>query len=461
MKKLEKKYMDRLNEIINSIQESDLLTAYLEEEDEETYKSLIEKFEPEIETLYEEVALEQPLQLNALEDAMLDDGLEGLFMPRLLGYNMLRGEINDSFKFVRSQDNVGKVLNAICNNSNFDYLTHRIGQSVQIAFALSSDIWTTSFIEKLPSKRQKQYLLTQKLEKYLHVHERKMGYNSYVRQFAKFNFYTTEFPEDKVQQKALFHEIAAFLKYRAEINKHNESFIPHFMEYLDNEEFHFTKEHTVILGLVINYFDLPKSDQKKMSLILNKLRDASNFNDVYFNFLFERFNSKLKLNSDSDKRVASLVDFKKADDDLTRYYTMASVLASKGFIHEDSIEAVRFASSMYEGMSLFNDCVRRLVLGYFTRLISNLDVDSYQDYFEMDKYYRAYMDIFSNEQFNQDLKGLSMKYLKSLLNIYPDKRGRDYQDIKKFFTAQFREYGYFKDKDISEIFKTKRIRKEA
>jgi hypothetical protein len=461
MKKLEKKYKDRLDEIINNIQGSEVLSNYLDEEDEENYKLLIEGFEPEIEALYEEVANEQPLQLIALEDALLDDGLEGLFMPRLLGYNMLRGEINDSFKFVRSQENVGKVLNAICNNSNFDYLTHRIGQSVQIAFALSSDIWSTSFIEKLPSKRQKQYLLAQKLEKYLHVHERKAGYNSYSRQFSKFNFYTTEFPVDLVQQKALFYELSSFLKHRAEINQHNDSFIPEFIEYLDNEVFHFTKEHTIILGLVVNYFDLIKADQKKMSIILNKLRDADNFNDVYFSFLFERFNSRLKLNSDSDKRVAALVDFKKADDDLTRYYSTASVLASKGFIHEDSIEAVRATTGKYEGMSLFNDCLRRLVLGYFTRLISNLEVDAYQDYFEMDKYFRTYMDIFANEQFNQDLKALSMKYLKSLLNAYPDKRGRDYQDLKKFFTAQFREYGFLKDKDIAEIFKSKRVRKDV
>jgi hypothetical protein len=456
MKPLDKSYMERLDEIAEAIQESDELATYLEEEDEESYKSLIEAYEPSIEALYEEVSMEEPLQLIPLEDALLEDRFEGLFLPRVLGYNILRGEVNQQTKFVRSQERVDKVLKSICESANFDYLTHRIGQSVQIIFALSSDIWATNFIDRIPFKKQKQYLLTQKLEKFIHEHERKLSFTSYARQFSKFRFHTTTFPNDMVENRALFYMMSTFLKSRAEINEYNTSFVPQFIKYLNDESFHFSREHTLILGLLINYFDIEKKEQAKLKDILNKLRDASNFTDVYFNFLLELFQSKLKLNSDCDRRVAEFVDFKKADDDLTRYYSMTSTLVSKGFMHDDSIEAVQKVYGQYEGMSLFNECVRQNVLGYFSRLLSNLEPESYNEYFETDKYYRIYMGIFGNEQFAQALKALSMQYLKALLKTYSDKRSREYQDVRKFFSHQFLEYGFMKEKEVAEYFKTKR-----
>jgi hypothetical protein len=290
----------------------------------------------------------------------------------------------------------------------------------------------------------------------LHEHERKAGFNSYSRQFAKFRYHTTVFPTNALENRALFYMMSTFLKSRAEVNEHNSSFVPQFVLYLNNEDYHFTREHTLLLGLLINYFDLDKKEHDKIKAILNKLRDASNFTDVYFNFLLERFNSRLKINSECDKRVANFVDFKKADDELTRYYTMALTLASKGFMHENSIDSVQKVYGQYEGMSIFNECVRQMVLGYFSRFISNIEVDAYNDYFEIDKYYRVYMGIFNNEQFAQNLKALSMSYLKKLQKHHEDKRSKEYQEIRKFFSHQFSEYGFMKDKDITEFFKTKR-----
>ncbi len=461
MKLLNKLYQQRLKEIAAAIQESDTLAAYLEEEDEALYKTLTEEFEPELETLYDEVAQAEPLQLFALEDAMLSDEFEGLFLPRLLGYNVLRGEVNDRIKYTRSQERFGKVLHAICESANFEPLRRRIGQSVQIGFALSSDIWITGFVDRVQNKKIAQFLMSQKLEKYMHEHERRTGYRLYSQQFDKFNYHTTEFPTDLTSQQFLFHSMSAFLKARAVINEYNQNFIPEVIAYLEDEQFHFTREHTEILGLLVNYFDMKKTDLDKMSKILNKLRDADDFNEIYFSFLLDRFNSRLKLTGESDKRVASLVDFAKADDDLTRYYTVASELASKGYIHDDVIEKVREIYGMYEGMSLFSDCLRNMVLGYFSRFLQNIEPGDYHEYFELNKYLVIYMDIFSNQQFNQHIKELCYAYVKKLIRTFTDKRGRDYQDIKKFASAQFVELQFMKEKDVVELFKTKRKKATA
>jgi len=461
MKALNKLYEQQLKDIAESIQSSEILAEYLEEEDEELYKSLVETFEPQIEAVYDHVALTEPLQLLALEDALLDDSFEGLFLPRLLGYNVLRAELDETFKYTRSNDRLGAVLQSICDSANFEYIKNRTGQSIQIGFALSSDIWITGFVDNLSNKKIKQYLNAQKLSKYIHLQEREKGYKLYLLQFAKFNFYTTEFPTDMTTQRLHFHTLCTFLKERAVINENNPSFIPEYIKYLENELYHHTREHTIVLGLLINYFDLKKQDQDKLAKVLNKVRDADDFTDTYFNFILERFNSKLKLTSDSDRRVASLVDFKKADDELTRYYTMAATLAEKGYMHEDTIEQVREVYGMYEGMSLFNECVRMLVLGHFDRFINNLEPSDYQEYFELDKYVRVYIEIFSNQQFNQKVRDFSISFVKKCLKVFTDKRGKDYQDIKKFISHQFAELQFLRDKDVAEIFKTKRKKRTA
>jgi hypothetical protein len=70
------------------------------------------------------------------------------------------------------------------------------------------------------------------------------------------------------------------------------------------------------------------------------------------------------------------------------------------------------------------------------------------------------MKIFANQQFNQDLKELSMKYVKKLLKHFTNKRDKDYQDIKKFVGATFPDFGFLKEKDVKELFKTRRKRRK-
>ena len=123
---------------------------------------MTEAFEPHILDLYKVVADKDPLQLVALEEALLDPAFEGMFLPRIIGYSVLRGEIDENYKYRRPQDHFKKILNAICESSNFDYLKLRIGQTTQIGFALSSDIWLTNLLDHISNKKVKSFLLSQK-----------------------------------------------------------------------------------------------------------------------------------------------------------------------------------------------------------------------------------------------------------------------------------------------------------
>ena len=96
---LDAKYQKELDKIKSGVQKSEALALYLDEEEETHYLALREAFEPQILSLYNQVAKDNPLQLMAFEQYVLDEGFEGLALPKLLGYAVLRGEINENYKY--------------------------------------------------------------------------------------------------------------------------------------------------------------------------------------------------------------------------------------------------------------------------------------------------------------------------------------------------------------------------
>jgi len=267
MEALDKKYLSELEAIKTKIQASENLEKYLDEEEDDDYKALAAEIEPEIQELYLRVANDNPLQLESFEKELLDDGYEGLYLPKVVGYSVLRGAVDANVKYRHPQDHFREILIDIANSANFEMIKQRIGQSVQIGFALSSDIWITNLVESISNKRVRGFLESQ------------------------------------------------------------------------------------------------KSDH---------LRVAAN-------------------------------------------------------------RAIAF----------------------------NLDTDSYAEYFQITKTFILYVNIFSNQKFNQDVKDLSLRYIKRLIKTYTDKRGRDYQDIKKFVKSTFLDLNFMTDKQLVELFKTKRKKKEA
>ena len=125
MQALEDKYWDQLEALAQNIQASPTLATYLDEEEEELYNQLRQEFEGRLSELHHQVAAEAPLQLAAFEKAILDPSFEGLYLPRVLGYSVLRGEINDNHRYVRPNDHFKEVLLAICRSPHFEMLRKR------------------------------------------------------------------------------------------------------------------------------------------------------------------------------------------------------------------------------------------------------------------------------------------------------------------------------------------------
>lgn len=460
MYELDQQYLEELETIAAEIQESDELARYLDSEEEEDFTRLKELYEPRIAHQYEKVAKDNPLQLISFELVLLDPIFEGLFLPKILGYSVLRGEVNEQVKYVRPQEHFKDILLAICQSTNFEILKKRIGQTIQIGFALSSDIWITNLINSITNKRIRYYLQGQKLDRYRRDADRKVGLDRYLNQFRNDYFHTADFPTTAADLPVLFNPLKNFLIHRASVKVNNSSLLEPLDSLVSNEALYGTTEHMQVMAIYAMFYEQTEASRKQLSTIFNKIREkTAGFGERFLHFLMElHHHPALKILPEADKKMSTIVD-KTYNDKLSEYYQLLDIVHDKGYINEEAHEAVRVFYNKHEGMSTINECVRQTVFQYFNRFISNLEERHYPDLFDISKQFPIYMRIFQNEQFNQGLKDLSMHFVTRALTRFVDKRGKDYQDIKKFVSSAFVDFGFLKEKEVVEMFKTRRKKK--
>lgn len=459
MYELEQKYIDKLEDIAGEIQKSEILEKYLEEEDEMYFNELKDQFEPRIAAVYKEVADNDPLQLLSLELVCMDEAFEGLFLPKILGYSVLRGTIDNNFKYLRPQDHFQEVLIAICNSANFDIIKNRIGQTVQIGFALSSDIWITNLINEIPNKRVRFYLQAQKIDTYRDPRERKRGFLKYQRQFNNENFLTADFPESEEELVLQFAQLKSFLLFRSTPGRFdNSSIFPALFEFLKNDSLIGNHLHAQIAVVTGMFIDLNQNHLDELKKVLKAIRTkADDFSDLFFKLLLELQQSEhYQITPEGDLRMASILEKGSSKEEIMDYYELVTAIHQSELGDQKVLDAIQVFTLQHDGLSIINECVRRTIYGYFSRKIHALSPSEYTDMIEATKLYPVFMRIFENEQFNKLLKDLSMSYVTKLLAFYTDKRGRDYQDIKRFVSVNFVELNFLSDKEATELFKTKR-----
>ncbi|MBN8677196.1 MAG: hypothetical protein J0M29_03165 [Chitinophagales bacterium] len=459
MQPLDEQYYDRLNDIAAAIQESENLTLYLDEEEDEYYNALRSEFEPMLSALHHQVASEAPLQLVTFEKYLLEPPFEGLYLPRVLGFSVLRGEINDQYKYVRPNDHFKEILLAICKSVHFDQLKKRIGQSITVGFALSSDIWITNLMSLVENKRIRYFLQQQKQDRFRDQKDREDIYRRYSNQFRNEQYHSADFPKTLGEMKANFSALRQFLLKRFETGAGNASLKAQILGFLDTKEFQATEEYLEMLAICGNFVELDPAERKAFATHFERERRSfQEFDLRYLRFLVTLYQSP-GIDATNDERVSQAID-KLYKDRIADYYRIADKIHSLGYVHPDAIEAVQEFYNNHEGLSVETECLRQLVITYFARLIKGLSEREYNDYFELTKIFNLYMKIFGNQKFNQDVEKFSMDYINKLLRTYTDKRAKDYQDIKRFVSTQFVDFSFLSDKEVVEMFKTRRKRKK-
>lgn len=460
MVELDKKYQDQLDEIKTKVQESPVLAQYLDEEEDAYYKELQQTFEPEIHALYSEVADHNPIQLEVFEKACLDSALEGLYLPKILGYAVMRGEVNDNIKYRKPQDHFREVLLAICGSANFELIKQRIGQTIKLGFALSSDIWITNIFDVLSNKRVKTYLQSMRGSEYRELSNRKALYNKYKAQLSNFNYQSTEFPKSAIELKSSFHSIKSFLLYRSTHDYDNASLMGYVKELINNDNLVEAEGYLELMIIGGLFYRIDDDTTSKFKATIKKIASSTeDFETRFFEILYKLYaDPKISVYPDAEKRLGSLV----ADEvggEIKRYFEVADVVHTKGFVHLDAMDTVRAYVDSNKGTSVQNKCIRMCLLGYFRKYIDNLEATDYPDFIETNKIITVYLDIFGNEKFNQAVKESSITLVRKCIKAFPDKRGRDYQDVKKYVKTAFVDMGYLTAKEVVELFKTKRKKK--
>jgi len=455
MQELFKPYRERLDEISEAIQNSEQLSTFLETEEDADYKAITEIYEPQIHELYEQVAVEHPLQLISLERAILDPALEGLYMPKLLGYSILRGKLTERLKYVRPQSMFREVILAIASSSNFEYIIGRVGQGVQAGFAFSSDIWITNLIQEMPSKRAKSYFSAQKQDKFRDLDERVLAHRIYSKQFDDLNFYTAKFPKSASEFLVEFPSLRDFLIFRVTNDLDNSSIITPILELINNRDLHEAKGYNEIVLIAAIFMQFTKKDGEQVAARLNESRKEDGFDHAFFKFILELLERGLGFNQQLHAALYPAVD-REIKDEFLHFMDVLQELYTKGFTHEDTLDAVSKYQARHEGLSLPNQALRQLLLFKFEKAIKVLNVEEYTEYFEWTKVFTSYMSICDNQKFNQRIKELSLTYIKRLIKRYTDKRGKDYQDIKKFVKSFFTDMSFMTSKQLVELFKTRR-----
>lgn len=459
MQALDDQYYDRLNEIAGAIQDSEHLAQYLEEEEDESYNELRTQFEPMLSALHHQVASEAPLQLVTFEKYLLEPPFEGLYLPRILGFSVLRGEINDQFKYVRPNDHFKEILLAICRSVHFEQLKKRIGQSISVGFALSSDIWITNLMSLVENKRIRYFLQQQKQDRFRDLKDREDIYSRYSNQFRKEQYHSADFPKTLGEMKPNFSALRQFLLKRFETGASNDSLKGQIIDFLDKKEFQGTEEYLEMLAICGNFVDLDPAERKAFATHFERERRSFKEFDIrYLRFLVALYKSP-GIDGTNDERMSQAID-KTWKDRISDYYRIADKIHSLGYVHPDSIEAVQDFYNSHAGLSVETECLRQLVITYFTRLVRGLSEREYLDYFELTKIFGLYMQIFGNQKFNQDVEKLSMDYIGKLLKVFTDKRAKDYQDVKRFVSTQFVDFNFLTDKEVVEMFKTRRARRK-
>ena len=453
-------YAERLDALQSALSESEELQTYLDSEEADDYAALKEAHEPAIAELYGEVAAADPLQLEALESALLADGFEGLFLPKVLGYTVLRPLTNDRGQYPRPQEHLREVLLAIARSGAFPELERRIGQGLTVAFALSTHVWTTNLIAEIANRIPRNFFQEHNDTSIRTPEQRRAVRERYARQFRGENFASTAFPADAAELAGSAREVEGFLRTRfGDPSLDNAALVEPTRGLLGDDAVGTTPPSERIVALVGMFMDLPADMENALRTRLRRLAADDAFAERYFGFLAELHHDEaVDVSPEVDRRMGLRVGTA-GDTRLSAYYNLAVRIHDAGIDALGTQDAIRLFQREQEQTSEVNECVRQTVLRYLREVIAGLDVERYTGFFEATKLFAVYFDIFRNEAFKQEIRGLSVGFVKRLMKRYTDKRGRDYQDIKKFVKTTFLDLGFMTERELTNFFKTKRKRR--
>ncbi|MFT6512028.1 MAG: hypothetical protein ACJAX1_000591 [Neolewinella sp.] len=355
-------------------------------------------------------------------------------------------------------------MKAIAANSNFDQLRNRIGQSVQCGFALSSDIFVTNLVNDISSKRVRQFLQAQRSNDARTMEGRRRIERRYRRQFKGRNYHYAPFPVNTQELTTLSTALIDFLLFRVSGVLNNDALLPTLHQMVTQPDFAGCKEIMKPIAIYGTYFTPNEEQLSELKATLNQERKANpeGTADAILGFILElKKHSSFRFGPEQEQKLGTIVD-RSIEDGLTAFFNLTDEIHAGGFASPDVQQAIQEEQARHSGLSNFNENVRQTIFGYFEKMAAGLGTEEsdYLQWFEITGIqFPAYIKVFGNESFNQQLRGLAKKYTKDLIKTHTNKRGKDYRDIKKTTMTTWQNYGFMTEKQLKEFFKTPRKKK--
>ena len=278
----------------------------------------------------------------------------------------------------------------------------------------------------------------------------------YRKQIQSLNFETAKFPKDKKELLVEAGTMENFLLYRGLKDHNNDSLSGELTAFVGNNDLIGEPSYYKLCLLIGLLHKLDSTGKANLKNTITSIRKDFDTTSTQFFSMTSNYSDKMNgISLDSEKSLSEFID-RGLDDKLTAYFNMLDVVNTKGYVHPEATNIVREYYYQNEGLSDENESIRKSTYSKLAHFLNNLSVEDYNEYFEINKVFSEYMEIFGNQKFNQNLKDLSLKYVKKCLKHYKDKRSKEYQDIKKFVKATFVDYGFMTEKQVTELFKTKR-----
>ncbi|HMP31574.1 MAG TPA: hypothetical protein PKD85_18370, partial [Saprospiraceae bacterium] len=306
-------------------------------------------------------------------------------------------------------------------------------------------------------KKVKSFLGIFRNDKYRELKARKGLYDNYAMQLNKANFKSVEFPKTIADLKSSFYALRTFIVHRASRDLDNSSLMNHLGQFISNDKLNASLEFLELMIIIGLKYNLDDQTAKAYTKTINQIaKERPNFKNDFFE-IYDRLHvgKELSIAPEDEHNLGKLLVEVK-DKEIIRFFDTTNELHSKGFVHIDAIEKVREYYENHPGMSIENEVLRSSVLIYINKFLKNIEIDAVNDYFEINKVITAYLSIFNNERFKQEVKTSSMNFINKCLASFDDKRSRDYQDIRKYVSSTFLDLGFLTEKEITELFKTRR-----
>ena len=325
-----------------------------------------------------------------------------------------------------------------------------------MGLSLCTDIWVTNLVQSFDSRAVRQYLNAQKITRFRDLANRRILYTRYKNQFVKDHYFTCQIPNTLNELKIESATILSFLKARYDKGLDSSSFLDKLIQSLNQESYFGNKEHFRILIFLASFYDLNESQQATIGKLLNDCREkVEDFDELFLQFMLSLAAEGHFFNKEAHLRIHNLLD-KSFEDKLGQYFSVMKEVHERGYSDQSVMDLVDTYYRSNRGLSTQNECIRTMLLTYLNNFYSNISEDEYSEFFEMSKIYAPYMSSFNNQKFNQYLKEISLKYVKRLIKRYTDKRSKEYQEIKRFVAATMESLGLMTEKEIIELFKTRR-----